>query len=191
MNPRRLVSAAMRRVPLALVVLVPQRVQPRFAASVARLARAATSSASGRAPCSPPSSSAASCGASSCSPCSATGAATTTIPSQRQYLVKLEILYTRRPDRHRRRAASRFSYRTQNEVDALERRPRRDPIDVRGLPVAVAVPLPRRRRHGHRRRPTSAPVLVLPVDRTVRLVLTSPDVIHSFYVPELPVQTRR
>jgi cytochrome c oxidase subunit 2 len=27
------------------------------------------------------------------------------------------------------------------------------------------------------------PVLVLPSHRTVRLVLTSPDVIHSFYVP--------
>ena len=39
--------------------------------------------------------------------------------------------------------------------------------------------------------PDTVPTMVLPVDRTVRLVLTSPDVIHSFYVPEVPVQARR
>lgn len=33
-------------------------------------------------------------------------------------------------------------------------------------------------------RPGEPPVLVLPVDRSVRFVLTSPDVIHSFWVPE-------
>ena len=74
-----------------------------------------------------------------------------------------------------------FSYRTQNEVDALASHPavtidvkgfqwqwqfhyRDDEVTVTGLPNKV-------------------PTMVLPVDRTVRLVLTSPDVIHSFYVP--------
>ena len=74
-----------------------------------------------------------------------------------------------------------FSYRTQNEVDALSSHPavtidvkgfqwqwqfhyRDDDVTVTGLPDKV-------------------PTMVLPVDRTVRLVLTSPDVIHSFYVP--------
>lgn len=102
------------------------------------------------------------------------------LPSQTQYFVKLEILYTIVPVIIVA-VLFAFSYRTQNEVDALSSHPavtidvkgfqwqwqfhyRDDNITVTGLPNRV-------------------PTMVMPVDRTVRLVLTSPDVIHSFYVP--------
>jgi cytochrome c oxidase subunit II len=102
------------------------------------------------------------------------------LPSQAQYFVKLEILYTVVPVIIVA-VLFAFSYRTQNDVDALSSNPavtidvkgfqwqwqfhyRDDDVTVTGLPDKV-------------------PTMVLPVDRTVRLVLTSPDVIHSFYVP--------
>ncbi len=110
------------------------------------------------------------------------------LPNQTQYFVKLEILYTVVPVIIVA-VLFAFSYRTQNEVDALSSDPavtidvkgfqwqwqfhyRDDDVTVTGLPDKV-------------------PTMVLPVDRTVRLVLTSPDVIHSFYVPEVLVQARR
>jgi len=102
------------------------------------------------------------------------------LPSQAQYFVKLEILYTVVPVVIVA-VLFAFSYRTQNEVDALAHDAsvtidvrgfqwqwqfhyRDDDITVTGLPGREAV-------------------MMLPEDRTSRLILTSPDVIHSFYVP--------
>jgi cytochrome c oxidase subunit 2 len=102
------------------------------------------------------------------------------LPTQTQYIVKLEILYTVVPVIIVA-VLFAFSYRTQTEVDALTRNPsvtievkgfqwqwqfhyRDDDITITGLPGKEAT-------------------MVLPVDRTARLILTSPDVIHSFYVP--------
>jgi cytochrome c oxidase subunit 2 len=103
------------------------------------------------------------------------------IPTQRQYIVPLEVLYTVVPVVI---VAVFFaiSYRTQRDVDALSSHPdvvvdvkgfqwqwqfhyRNEDITVTGLP-------------------SKHPVMVLPVHSTIRLVLTSPDVIHSFYVPD-------
>ena len=103
------------------------------------------------------------------------------LPTQTQYFVKLEILYTVIPVIIVAILFA-FSYRTQNEVDALTGEPdvtievrgfqwqwqfhyRDDDIMVTGLPG-------------------QEPTMVLPVDRTTLLVLTSPVVIHSFFVPE-------
>jgi cytochrome c oxidase subunit 2 len=102
------------------------------------------------------------------------------LPNQVQYFVKLEILYTVVPVLIVA-VLFAFSYRTQNKVDALTR----DPaviIDVRGFQWQWQF---------HYRNedvtvtgvPDNEPTMVLPEDRTTRLVLTSPDVIHSFYVP--------
>jgi cytochrome c oxidase subunit II len=103
------------------------------------------------------------------------------LPTQRQYIVPIEILYTAIPVVI---VAVLFalSYRTQRDVDAVTSDPDlvvevtgfqwqwqfhyvEEDITVTGLPE-------------------KPPVMVLPVDTTVRLVLTSPDVIHSFYVPD-------
>jgi cytochrome c oxidase subunit II len=103
------------------------------------------------------------------------------LPTQRQYIVPIEILYTAIPVVI---VAVLFalSYRTQRDVDAVTSDPdlvievtgfqwqwqfhyAEEDITVTGLPG-------------------KPPVMVLPVDTTVRLVLTSPDVIHSFYVPD-------
>jgi len=102
------------------------------------------------------------------------------LPTQTQYILKLEILYTAVPVAIVA-VLFAFSWRTQTEVDALAT----DPvvtIDVKGFQwqwqfryrdedvTVTGVP--------HKE-----PTMVLPVGRTVRLNLTSPDVIHSFYVP--------
>ncbi|MBA2327847.1 MAG: cytochrome c oxidase subunit II [Actinobacteria bacterium] len=103
------------------------------------------------------------------------------LPTQRQYIVPLEVVYTAVPVLI---VAVLFalSYRTQRDVDALSSDPDlvievegfqwqwqfhyvEEDITVTGLP-------------------DDPPVMVLPVDATVRLVLTSTDVIHSFYVPD-------
>jgi cytochrome c oxidase subunit 2 len=108
------------------------------------------------------------------------------VPNQRQYIVPLEIVYTTVPILI---VAVLFalSYRTQRDVDALSSDPdivievdgfqwswqfhyveianEKQDITVTGLP-------------------DKPPVMVLPVDTTVRLILTSNDVIHSFYVPD-------
>src|SRR5436190_1622736 len=98
------------------------------------------------------------------------------LPSQTQYFVKLEILYTVVPVIIVA-VLFAFSYRTQNDVDALSSNPavtidvkgfqwqwqfhyRDDDVTVTGLPDKV-------------------PTMVLPVDRTVRLVLTSPAPQHG------------
>jgi cytochrome c oxidase subunit 2 len=102
------------------------------------------------------------------------------VPSQRQYIIPLEIVYTVIPIVIVL-VLFGFSYATQDDVDALSSNPDVT-IDVQGFQwqwqfhyrdediTVTGVP-------DHR------PVMVLPVDETVRLVLTSRDVIHSFYVP--------
>lgn len=102
------------------------------------------------------------------------------LPTQTQYILKIELLYTIVPVVIVA-VLFAFSWRTQTEVDALARDPavtidvkgfqwqwqfryRDEDITVTGLP-------------------DKEPTMVLPVNRTVRLNLTSPDVIHSFYVP--------
>ncbi len=102
------------------------------------------------------------------------------LPNQTQYVVKLEILYTVVPVAIVAILFA-FSYRTQNEVDALSHDPAVT-IDVKGFQWQWQF---------HYRDddftvtgvPGKPPTMVLPVDRTARLILTSPDVIHSFYVP--------
>lgn len=103
------------------------------------------------------------------------------VPSQRQYNVPLEITYTAIPIIIVL-VLFGFSWTVQNDVDALSSNPdvtvevrgfqwqwqfhyRDDDVTVTGLP-------------------DKTPVMVLPVGETVRFVLTSRDVIHSFYVPE-------
>jgi cytochrome c oxidase subunit 2 len=103
------------------------------------------------------------------------------LPTQRQYIVPLEIVYTTVPIVI---VAVLFalSYRTQRDVDALTS----DPdlvVEVEGFQwqwqfhyVEEDITVT-----GN---PDDPPVMVLPVDTTARLVLTSEDVIHSFYVPD-------
>ncbi len=103
------------------------------------------------------------------------------LPTQRQYVVPVEIVYTAIPVLI---VAVLFalSYRTQRDVNALTS----DPdvvIEVRGFQwqwqfhyVEEDVTVTGR--------PDDPPVMVVPVDATIRLVLTSEDVIHSFYVPD-------
>ncbi len=103
------------------------------------------------------------------------------IPTQRQYLIKLEIAYTLIPIVIVA-VIFAFAYRTQNEVDALSPDP--DVVvevlgfqwqwqfHYRGTDVSITGT------------PDREPQLVLPVDRTARMVVTSRDVVHSFYVPD-------
>ncbi|MEP6622929.1 MAG: cytochrome c oxidase subunit II [Acidimicrobiia bacterium] len=103
------------------------------------------------------------------------------VPSQRQYNVPLEITYTVIPIVI---VLGLFvaSWKVQNRVDSLSAKPdvtievrgfqwqwqfhyRADDITVTGLPDRT-------------------PVMVVPVHETVRFVLTSRDVIHSFYIPQ-------
>jgi cytochrome c oxidase subunit 2 len=103
------------------------------------------------------------------------------VPTQRQYLIKLEIFYTIVPIVIVAILFG-FAFRTQNEVDALSP----DPdlvVEVQGFQwqwqfryrdddITVTGP------------PDGVPQLVLPVNQTARLILKSRDVIHSFYVPD-------
>jgi cytochrome c oxidase subunit II len=103
------------------------------------------------------------------------------LPPQTQYIVKLELFYTAVPVVIVA-VLFGFSWRTQNEVDALTRHPAVT-IDVKGFQWQWQF---------HYRDedvtvtgiPEKEPTMVLPVDRTTRLILTSPDVIHSFFVPD-------
>jgi cytochrome c oxidase subunit 2 len=103
------------------------------------------------------------------------------VPTQTQYIIKLELLYTAVPVVIVA-VLFGFSWRTQTEVDALARDPAVT-IDVRGFQWQWQF-----RYRGEDVTvtgvPDQEPTMVLPVDRTTRLVLTSPDVIHSFYVPD-------
>lgn len=102
------------------------------------------------------------------------------LPSQRQYIVPIEILYTAIPVVIVLVFLG-FSWSVQNDVDALKPDPDVT-VEVQGFQwqwrfhyrqddVTVV---------GSRDR---TPVMVVPVGRTVRVVLMSRDVIHSFYVP--------
>jgi cytochrome c oxidase subunit II len=103
------------------------------------------------------------------------------IPDQTQYVVRVEVLYTIVPVLIVA-VLFAFSYRTQRDVDDLVD----DPdvvIDVQGFQwqwqfryVGEGITVSGL--------PDQLPVMVLPVDSTVRLNLISRDVIHSFYVPE-------
>jgi cytochrome c oxidase subunit 2 len=103
------------------------------------------------------------------------------VPTQRQYNLALEIVYTSLPIVIVL-VLFGFSYAVQDDVDALSDDPdvtiavdgfqwqwqfhyKNEDITVTGVPDRRAV-------------------MVLPVDETVRLVLDSHDVAHSFYVPE-------
>jgi len=103
------------------------------------------------------------------------------IPSQRQYHLPIEIIYTATPVLIVT-VLFVIAYGTQRDVNAVSSNPDvvievdgfqwqwqfhyvDDDITVTGLP-------------------DEPPVMVLPVGETVRLVLRSQDVIHSFYVPD-------
>jgi cytochrome c oxidase subunit 2 len=103
------------------------------------------------------------------------------IPTQRQYIVPLEIVYTALPILIVA-VLFGFAYQTQRDVDAVSPNPDLV-IDVDGFQwqwqfryveeeiTVTGVP-------------DEPPVMVLPVNQTVRLRLQSNDVIHSFYVPD-------
>ena len=103
------------------------------------------------------------------------------VPSQRQYIIPLEIVYTVIPIVIVL-VLFGFSYAVQDDVDALSDNPDVT-IDVQGFQWqwqfhyraedVTVTGVPDRR-----------PVMVLPINETVRLVLTSRDVNHSFYVPD-------
>jgi len=101
-------------------------------------------------------------------------------PSQRQYNVPVEIVYTALP-LVIVGVLLGLSIRTENNVTSTTKAP---DVTVRvvgfqwqwqfayeGSPVTITGV------------PGKDPVLVLPVGRTVRLELSSPDVVHSFWVP--------
>lgn len=103
------------------------------------------------------------------------------IPTQRQYIVPLEVIYTGIPVLIVA-VLFAFAYNTQNrvnkasgdpdlvvEVDGFQWQWQFHYVDE-GITVTGS--------------PDERPVMVLPVNQTIRFVLTSNDVIHSFYVPE-------
>ncbi len=102
------------------------------------------------------------------------------IPSQRQYIIPLEIFYTAVPVIIVLIFFG-FSWAVQNDVDALKSDPDVT-VDVEGFQWQWRF---------HYRAddvtvtgsPDRTPVMVVPVGKTVRLNLRSHDVIHSFYVP--------
>ena len=103
------------------------------------------------------------------------------IPSQRQYHLPLEIVYTAIPIVIVLTLFG-FSWAVQNDVDALSAHPDVT-VEVSGFQwqwrfhypddAITIVGLPDRR-----------PTMVVPVGETVRIVLTSTDVAHSFYIPD-------
>jgi cytochrome c oxidase subunit 2 len=102
-------------------------------------------------------------------------------PSQRQYNVPLEITYTAIPIIIVL-VLFGFSWSVQNDVDALSSNPAVT-VEVRGFQWQWQFRYPK----DHitiTGLPDRTPVMVLPVGETVRFVLTSRDVIHSFYVPD-------
>ena len=102
------------------------------------------------------------------------------LPTQRQYHVPLEVVYTSIPILI---VLTLFviSYSVQNRVDALSSRPI-ETIDVTGFQWQWQFRYPA---HGIAitGAPNGTPELVVPTGGPVRFVLTSRDVIHSFYVP--------
>jgi cytochrome c oxidase subunit II len=103
------------------------------------------------------------------------------VPSQRQYNVPLEITYTAIPIIIVL-VLFAFSWTVQNDVDALSSDPAVT-VEVRGFQWQWQFHYPRE----HitvTGLPDRTPVMVLPARETIRFVLTSRDVIHSFYVPD-------
>jgi cytochrome c oxidase subunit II len=103
------------------------------------------------------------------------------IPDQRQYMVPLEIFYTALPIVIVL-VLFGYSWAVQNDVDALGKNPDVT-IDVKGFQWQWQFEY----RDEHitvTGTPERRAVMVLPVRETVRLVLTSDDVAHSFYVPK-------
>ena len=103
------------------------------------------------------------------------------VPTQRQYNLALEIVYTSLPIVIVL-VLFGFSWAVQDDVDALSDDP----------DVTIAVDGFQWQWQFHYESeditvtgvPDRRPVMVLPVGETVRLVLDSDDVAHSFYVPE-------
>jgi cytochrome c oxidase subunit 2 len=102
------------------------------------------------------------------------------IPNQRQYVIWLEVLYTAIPI-VLVLIFFAYSYVVQDRVDALSAHPDVT-VEVRGFDWQWQFHYPD---EGITVTgvPDKRPVLVLPVGETVRFVLTSRDVIHSFFVP--------
>jgi cytochrome c oxidase subunit 2 len=102
------------------------------------------------------------------------------LPTQRQYHVPLEVVYTSLPILI---VLTLFviSYSVQNRVDALSSRPI-ETIEVTGFQWQWQFHYPA---NGITitGAPNRTPELVVPTGGPVRFVLTSRDVIHSFYVP--------
>lgn len=103
------------------------------------------------------------------------------MPAQGQYALKLEILYTVVPIVIVA-VLFGFSYRTENPVNELVDNPDVT-IEVQGFQWQWQF---RYREEGITvtGQPDKLPVMVLPVGETARLILTSRDVVHSFYVPQ-------
>ncbi len=103
------------------------------------------------------------------------------LPNQRQYVIPLEIVYTAIPILIVL-VLFAVSWSVQHNVDSLDPHPAVT-IHVRGFQWQWEFSYPEEGvtvgglpRHD--------PVMVMPVGETVRIVLTSADVIHSFYVPQ-------
>jgi cytochrome c oxidase subunit 2 len=103
-----------------------------------------------------------------------------TAPDQRQYHIPIEIFYTALP-LVIVGVLLGLSIRAENHVTKLSSKPDVT-IDVVGFQWQWQF-----RYEGSTKlvtgTPGSVPTLVLPTDRTIRLKLSSPDVIHSFWVP--------
>jgi cytochrome c oxidase subunit 2 len=103
------------------------------------------------------------------------------IPTQRQYHVPLEIVYTAIPIVMVLTLFA-FSWSVQNDVDALSSHPDLT-VEVRGFQWQWQFRYPKQH-VAITGTPDRTPVMVLPVGETIRFVLSSRDVIHSFYVPD-------
>jgi len=103
------------------------------------------------------------------------------VPTQRQYMVPIEIVYTALPIMIVL-VLFGFSWAVQDHVDALSADPALT-VDVKGFQWQWQFHYPK---EGITVTgvPDHRAVMVLPVHETVRIVLRSDDVAHSFYVPK-------
>ncbi|MGA0857827.1 MAG: cytochrome c oxidase subunit II, partial [Candidatus Nanopelagicales bacterium] len=105
---------------------------------------------------------------------------TDTLPEQTKYNLPIEILYTVAP-LIIVVVLSVFTFRDQTELTALTDKPTQT-VGVVGFRWSWTFNYLDENVYDIGT-PGSRPVLYLPVDETVRFELTSPDVIHSFWVP--------